>query len=185
MSQFYHSIAAKGEDVEEVLRQAELDEKAEATGTAPPRKARIDRGSVDEEGHTTFTWSESKKEHYGDDHLATLMKKAPAQKVAAEGEKSHRSNGNRPAIVTTAGDELEDGELGEDDLPVDSEEHHDPLSDTSTMAAPITAAGIPSSNDLNPTTILENVKMAYWWAGYYSGLHEGMQQAGRPSAPQA
>jgi hypothetical protein len=24
--------------------------------------------------------------------------------------------------------------------------------------------------------ILENIKMAYWWAGYYSGLYEGQQQ---------
>ena len=25
--------------------------------------------------------------------------------------------------------------------------------------------------------VLENIKMAYWWAGYYSGLYEGQQQA--------
>ena len=25
--------------------------------------------------------------------------------------------------------------------------------------------------------VLENMKMAYWWAGYYSGLYEGQQQA--------
>lgn len=23
---------------------------------------------------------------------------------------------------------------------------------------------------------LENIKMAYWWAGYYSGLYEGQQE---------
>ena len=25
--------------------------------------------------------------------------------------------------------------------------------------------------------VLENIKMAYWWAGYYSGLHDGQQKA--------
>lgn len=29
--------------------------------------------------------------------------------------------------------------------------------------------------------ILENIKMAYWWAGYYSGLYEGQQQVKRAS----
>lgn len=29
--------------------------------------------------------------------------------------------------------------------------------------------------------ILENIKMAYWWAGYYSGLYEGRQQVTRGS----
>jgi hypothetical protein len=24
--------------------------------------------------------------------------------------------------------------------------------------------------------VLENIKMAYWWAGYYSGLYEGQQR---------
>ena len=43
--QFYHSIAARGEDVEEVLRQAEIDEQAEreAELTSWPKKAKIEK----------------------------------------------------------------------------------------------------------------------------------------------
>lgn len=36
---------------------------------------------------------------------------------------------------------------------------------------------IPAGQD----QILENIKMAYWWAGYYSGLYEGQQQAQKAS----
>ena len=28
---------------------------------------------------------------------------------------------------------------------------------------------------------LENIKMAYWWAGYYSGLYEAQQQPTLPN----
>ena len=30
--------------------------------------------------------------------------------------------------------------------------------------------------------MLENIKMAYWWAGYYSGLHDGQKKAKQEKA---
>jgi hypothetical protein len=34
---------------------------------------------------------------------------------------------------------------------------------------------------MNQSQVLENVKMAYWWAGYYSGLYEAQQAATQQS----
>ena len=56
--------------------------------------------------------------------------------------------------------------------------------DTPTMVPSVSGSGNSTSGITNPAQILENIKMAYWWAGYYSGLHEGLQQAGRPLGPQ-
>jgi hypothetical protein len=34
---------------------------------------------------------------------------------------------------------------------------------------------------MNQGQVLENIKMAYWWAGYYSGMYDAKQAGTQPS----
>ena len=34
---------------------------------------------------------------------------------------------------------------------------------------------------IDQSQIVENIKLAYWWAGYYSGLYDAQQNAIQPS----
>jgi hypothetical protein len=109
---------------------------------------------------------------------------------------------NGKGKVTTAEDDLdveEDGEIVDDEAPNTNEARQptaeereaalrraglaeDDLEPPNEDAAGTTSAkqpsqvGAASTAPPPPDQILENVKMAYYWAGYYSGLYDGQRQ---------
>jgi len=148
--EFYHSIHAKGQDVDEVLRRAEMEE--------------------------------------SDDVVNEIMVNADGDGEVEEGEVDDYDKQDHDAAQTT-------GTLPiEDDVPVQIGPPLPPTIEASSAAptgsagpAPTaapsgveaklpTAAGISAASSADQT--LENIKMAYYWAGYYSGLYDAQRQGG-------
>lgn len=156
--QFYHSIHARGEDVDEVLRRAEAE----------------DAG---------------RKLDQIDDKLEESKAQAESMVVVDDestGDIARNANGNE------TDDDVEEGELEDEETTTDavqktlnegeagvSEQIGPPLPpEAVARLAPKVQAVVPEqsvdANAMNQT--LENIKMAYYWAGYYSGLYDGQQQ---------
>ncbi|ETI22111.1 hypothetical protein G647_06183 [Cladophialophora carrionii CBS 160.54] len=177
--EYYHSIHARGEDVEEILRKAEA-------------------GELDD-GDDQQTSAASKSSHSEDGAPTT---------AAAHGING-RMKGTDEAVTraeTADGvgdDEAEEGELvEEEDETVAANARRGPfatkLNVGATATAPMIGPGQPPGHadmSLHPAATdnvadekgppksaaqdqtLENIKMAYYWAGYYSGLYDGQRQA--------
>ncbi|ERF71186.1 hypothetical protein EPUS_06015 [Endocarpon pusillum Z07020] len=131
--QFYHSIHAKGENVEDVLRQAESDDAAKNEDVVPAQSfndppssdSALEDGEVDE--HDTMTFSKKDTGQSGDNEPVRF---AEAQNIEP------------PPTEKIAGSALA---------------------------------------SMDQDQILENIKMAYWWAGYYSALYDAKRTATEPS----
>jgi len=98
-------------------------------------------------------------------------------------------------VVVDDDEEIEDGEVDES-----SEAHNEAAADTNhahgssamppapappapkttlgpQLPHPTSTSGIAPEAAASQGQTLENLKMAYYWAGYYSGLYDGQQQA--------
>lgn len=133
--EYYHSIHARGEDVEEVLRRAELEEKIGSKSPANTNGNQV-----------TESAAASMDEEYEDGEI--------------EGEYLEES-------VAAA---------VENDVP-DHESKDVAAAPSVTNSNTRTNNPKSSASSKGSDQVLENIKMAYWWAGYYSGLYEGQQQA--------
>ncbi|KAJ4505225.1 hypothetical protein HRR83_008683 [Exophiala dermatitidis] len=190
--EYYHSIHARGEDVEEILRKAEMDELAEnGTGALSTEWQQVNSGQTDPES----------------DARPISSSTAVAPGATATGKASPESQEDG---------EIEDGEL-EDDLEAAKEALSRKVLQTE-LSAPQVPAETPAEQEISqhvaenmvsqvplssankpkpmirpslpPAAVegpsaeqtLENIKMAYYWAGYYSGLYDGQRQA-QASAP--
>lgn len=167
--EFYHSIHARGEDVDEVLRQAELAEQEETR-----QRMNADQGSAR---------GQCKEKLNGDGNDG-----AAAQGDANGGDGESEEEGEID----------EDTELNDVQVPTTNVILTDPSlttqpSTTTTTKPPLLRPDQPPNpidiamNDptnpqdkadpptTDPNQTLENLKMAYYWAGYYSGLYDSQR----------
>ena len=162
--EYYHSLAAKGIDPEAVLVKAE---EAERVG-GEVDLALEGWGEGDEDGE------EGEEGEVGDDGV--------------EGEDAQEGEVEE--------DDVEDGEIEDDALPGSRLPHG--ISATSKVHGKQHGPQLPPSHDAEKSQLrsaeasttqphntpagsadqtLENLKMAYYWAGYYSGLYDGQRNA--------
>lgn len=139
--EFYHSIHARGEDVEEVLRRAEMESDEAGQG-------KDDAQSKGEDGID------------GDE----------GEIIEDEGEIMEGEQGEvgAAAVNRTSGALTEPGIV----LETRVETQAQPVNDTVEADTGKTGTSTLSSDQL-----LENIKMSYYWAGYYSGLYDAQRQA--------
>ena len=147
--EYYHSLAAKGLDVEDVLDHAE---EAEAN----------------------------------DEDVDLALGDGDTNGALATGDGRHDEG------VAEGGD-VEDGEVEEEELPdapVTGQakvERRAPQSGPQmptdvNLPQPEAANGGATATTLTQDQTLENVKMAYYWAGYYSGIYDAQRQGGNAPA---
>ncbi|ETN36463.1 uncharacterized protein HMPREF1541_08741 [Cyphellophora europaea CBS 101466] len=155
--EYYHSLVAQGLDVETILDQAEA---AEANGETPAL------GLEEVVTHTTTgaivdvlppTTNESDEEN----EEGEVRDEPERQPTAQERQAALKRAGLTLDSTTTANSEPATTAQG-------------PMEDS---AAPKSALHQPEATAIGPDQTLENLKMAYYWAGYYSGLHDGQRQA--------
>jgi len=188
--EYYHSVHARGEDIDEVLRQAEREEE-------DGRDASWEGDEGDEEGMRDGgdggKSAESADEGEIEDDDLTRGSTIERDPVASSqrAENSARVNGNgKPGLASTVPDAptytVPPPPLLSNPAPTDGA----PETVPTYVSAPLTATAstpkpLPSPaphTSTNPTAnidtaqTLENIKMAYYWAGYYSGLYDGQRQ---------
>ncbi|OAP54442.1 hypothetical protein AYL99_11543 [Fonsecaea erecta] len=201
--EYYHSIHARGEDVEEILRKAEMGELDDDDDDDSNNGNNENETNINAGGHASAQWR-------------PVHPEPPAEAAV--------SNGNENADVArdtrSESGELEDGECvsSQEDAhgskPLDLEQKRRAAMDqfqsmlvepekqqerppqstlgqpsstrTATTAVPLIGPSLPpatagANGQATPTPsqdqTLENIKMAYYWAGYYSGLYDGQRQA--------
>ncbi|OAL37285.1 hypothetical protein AYO20_03461 [Fonsecaea nubica] len=193
--EYYHSIHARGEDVEEILRKAEMGElddentdadvdmggqwrpvhpetpadtaTAAAAAAADENETTADAGARDTRSESGEVADEDDPEG-SPDGLEQRRKAAMDQFKSLldepEGQQKHppRSTLEQPSTTTTTAPTIGPS------LPPTSAIENVQVPPTATPAAPATS--------LSPDQTLENIKMAYYWAGYYSGLYDGQRQ---------
>lgn len=139
--EFYHSVHARGEDVEEVLRRAEM-ESDEAGQGKDDAQSKGEEGIEGDEGEIIEDEGEIMEGEQGEAGTAGLV--------------DSRSSGPvEPGIV----------------LETRAEAQAQPVNDT--VEADSVKAG---TSTLSSDQLLENIKMSYYWAGYYSGLYDAQRQ---------
>lgn len=163
--EYYHSIHARGEDVDEVLRQAELDD-----GANGPRDGA--------EGHMEMEMEmeqESADDGEIDDDVDVTTRQGGGESVpdADAGRDAVRMIG--PSLPLSEAAHAETDVTAPDSAlaPGPASAPAQPSVSASTPA-PTTATATATATSADQT--LENIKMAYYWAGYYSGLHDGQRQ---------
>ncbi|KAK5937789.1 hypothetical protein PMZ80_009918 [Knufia obscura] len=171
--EYYHSIHARGEDVDEVLRRAEGDEETArealrglAENVTGGGVARQGMGrAVNVNGHDAVGGGERDDES------------------ADEGEiEDDRDDGDVIGMTGTAPAMMADAAaMPPSPLPpLNTQQPRQRDDINSTAPAPTSAPTKPQGATAPPDSAdqtLENIKMAYYWAGYYSGLYDGQQQA--------
>ncbi|KAK5074043.1 hypothetical protein LTR64_006815 [Lithohypha guttulata] len=154
--EFYHSIHAKGEDVDEVLRRAEMEEQESGEARRDEQEVvdvngvhvnvghegEAEEGEVDDVTQTTGTLP------IEDDVPVRIGPPLPPT-IKASSAALTGSAGPAPATTAPLGVEAQ---------------------------LPKTAGTSAASSSADQT--LENIKMAYYWAGYYSGLYDAQRQRG-------
>ena len=162
--EYYHSLAARGIDPEEVLDQAE---EAEGRGEEVDLK-------LDEE----VRGSPSKRSVFvngGADGAALDVDGGSEDGEIEEGEAEDGGVAGKEGQGLTNGVSPMHQDHGKEHgppLPLDfGTEQVQPQPGSATSAKGATAAAMGADQTL------ENVKMAYYWAGYYSGLYDGQRQA--------
>ena len=147
---FYHSIHARGEDVDEVLRRVEAEDskdsqhEEDSTGLLPDSlegQSHEHQAGNGVDGGTGL--DEDKAEVDIDGLMASVEVEAEAQRRSTSVSADQNQNASKE--VTNFTDERTKVE--------------------------------PETGQSDQT--LENIKMAYYWAGYYSGLYEGQRQVGK------
>ena len=89
-----------------------------------------------------------------------------------DGEDQDEDEEQLQAIANDLIDSLVD-QIPDDDAGVDNDVPPQQILPTT---ATVSEQQLPQTHD----SVLENMKMAYWWAGYYSGLHEGQRKQQEP-----
>lgn len=165
--EYYHSIHARGEDVDEVLRQAELDD-----GANRPRDGA--------EGHMEMEMErESADDGEIDDDVDVTTRQGVGESVP---DADADADAGRD-VVRMIGPPLPLSDAAHAETDVTAPDSALAPGPTSALAqssvsasrpTPTTATGTATGTSADQT--LENIKMAYYWAGYYSGLHDGQRQ---------
>ena len=127
--EFYHSIHAREEDVDEVLRRVEAEEAAEVFKVL---------NELDDDGGQAIVDAGQVEEGEIDD-------------IGDEGEV------DEGAVKTST-----IKEMGADQR--------------SQIEKPAHTATDDKAGSVSGDAVLENIKMAYYWAGYYSGLYDGQRR---------
>ncbi|RVX73132.1 hypothetical protein B0A52_02259 [Exophiala mesophila] len=157
--EYYHSIHARGEDVEKILREAEAGETDVDTTS---QDVSMDPGG----------WEEVKGDAAllrRDANLDDGTHLAQQETVGVNHETSaHSQDDNGASATRTKTDEA---------VPSTS---NVPSTGSNSLIGP--QIPLPSNNTAADSSTsqdqtLENIKMAYYWAGYYSGLHDGQRQS--------
>ncbi|KEF52844.1 uncharacterized protein A1O9_11261 [Exophiala aquamarina CBS 119918] len=157
--EYYHSIHARGEDVEEVLRRAEQGELGEPDVAVDAGEWKDVNGTAEEEGH-----SAARKSHQTDANSADDNNEIEDGEVDESAQVHNEADTNHPHGFSQLPQPTA--------TPIIGPQLPHPTSSSNT-----TAAKMAPSQDQT----LENLKMAYYWAGYYSGLYDGQQKA-KPQA---
>ncbi|EXJ58920.1 hypothetical protein A1O7_06350 [Cladophialophora yegresii CBS 114405] len=187
--EYYHGIHARGEDVEEILRKAEageLDDDGEDQPTTTATSAAWKPSQF--EGGASATVDAIGVNGHVEGNEADAVTRAEDGEDAEEGEVVEQDEDGADVDAAHA-------------RPVPSAAHLDDSPTVSaTGTAPLIGPGLPPGNadpglNLDPAPVdnapkekgpprstsqdqtLENMKMAYYWAGYYSGLYDGQRQA--------
>ena len=174
--QFYHSVHARGEDIEEVLRRAE----AEAEAVTTDHRA-LENGKV--EGSTTKVngQPEDKAMTKGAESFDGKLDESRDQAIKMIAVDDEFADGI--ARNLNEDDEIEEGELDEAEVTTTTMnevavEQIGSLSTKDKKRTGVDPAVACQQNDAGGASqTLENIKMAYYWAGYYSGLYDGQRQA--------
>jgi len=145
---FYHSIHAKGEDVDEVLRRAEL---SESTAVAAADED-VEDGEVTDDD---------------DEGAGEPLLLRSGDTVVPPPEEAGKVGGRAEQRVP----QLPNGTLHDEQGRGGGE-----AEGASAAAAAVAVA--------DAVQTLENVKMAYYWAGYYSGLYEAQLRQQGQAGPQ-
>lgn len=162
--QFYHSIHARGEDVDEVLARAEAEEAGNADTKLEGSEAKIEEIIAVNDESTNGVVQNVQR----DDESET--EEGELEDEQAEATAPDLTNGE------VNGGEVAASERIGPPLPADLNAEVNEL------------AGVASKQQQAETSAmqqtLENIKMAYYWAGYYSGLYDGHQQVASQSTTQ-
>lgn len=162
--EFYHSIHARGEDVDEVLRQAELAELEET-------RRRMGRGGDggEQEGKLNGDGGDGESEEEGE-----IDEDPEADNVKADTKISTTT-----AILADPSPTTQQSTTIKQTLPVPDQPPPNPIditmTDPSNQHSDSNITVNPSASAIQPDQTLENLKMAYYWAGYYSGLYDSQR----------
>ncbi|KAJ9606875.1 hypothetical protein H2200_008885 [Cladophialophora chaetospira] len=198
---YYHSIHARGEDVEEILRKAEAgeldyedDDQQTNGGWQPADKgvktvdaaARLD-DSATVVHHQALDDEEDEEGEVVEDE--TLAKAQEARSLESARRTARQT-------LNSAVEGMADQQREEEPPPATEATERPsgaasapligpslPPADVATSIRPHTEAAPRQLPSQDPT--LENIKMAYYWAGYYSGLFDGQRQAQIQAQPHA
>ncbi|KIW13067.1 hypothetical protein PV08_08254 [Exophiala spinifera] len=186
--EYYHSIHARGEDVEEILRRAEngeldddnVDDASGAGADVSGEWHDVNQKPVTAQ-NSSVPADDDDGDDYDDDEIedgevedSELMaaKAALSQKVQIHGsDNQSQSSSQQPAtaaITSTTTPSVEPPQQGQDE------------NTSGHTSLPTIGPSLPTTSDQQGPLVdqtLENIKMAYYWAGYYSGLYDGQRQA--------
>jgi len=160
--EYYHSIHARGEDVDEVLRQAELDEE----------KARGDRQQVDVSRDGVESNVELDQESADEGEIDDDRNDVGVDDPTRQGPNESMPDADAVRAIGPPLPPLDAAQGGT------SVAHAGP--DLAAVASAPTQPSTSAPTTATSTTAdqtLENIKMAYYWAGYYSGLYDGQRQS--------
>ncbi|KIW91272.1 uncharacterized protein Z519_08168 [Cladophialophora bantiana CBS 173.52] len=190
--EYYHSIHARGEDVEEILRKAEMgefDDQDEHGDTA------VDSGrQVSGEWRPVHPEAPAKAVAAAENENTDAVPDVRAESDGANGVvgvSSYHSDGAQAGDQHSLEEKRKEAMdqfksiVGEPE----GQQENPRQPSTTTTTTPALGPNLPPATEIangqvpatttNPSQeqTLENIKMAYYWAGYYSGLYDGQRQA--------
>lgn len=184
--EFYHSIHAKGQNLDEVLKQYEAD--AETGEVLAEAQAAVEEGDVEDEDGEIAEEGEIEDDDVSE--IAQVGKEVDMESAESVGHETQTPppvNVGNTAKLPFQGDtsnqtlQRQPSRANGTNTTPSSLPKTGPSLAANPDATPVDAIG--SSDELHSQT-LENIKMAYYWAGYYSGLFDGQRQSQTPTKPQ-
>jgi hypothetical protein len=187
--EYYHSLAAQGLDAEVVLDAAEAAlakgeelplylDGADAVKAVTGESAAGKKGDGDLEVPATTTARTPPSEDGEIDEDAGLVSESNARPNATNGNRSPTAS-ERDAALVRAG--LLAAQTGNT---LDTASETNQLPDSAALPQPNGPAPSAAAVAGPAAQTLENLKMAYYWAGYYSGLYDGQVAAQQPQPQQ-
>lgn len=158
--EFYHSIHAKGEDVEEVLKRAELEAQ-----TRPSDEVGVNGEQL--QGQVEID------QRMADDIVTTQRDKGAGSDGEDEGEIVEDDN---TQVTTMKELQAEEGQpLLSSSAMLPADPGLEPA--TGRMEPGERMSGNTERVGSSAEQLLENIKMSYYWAGYYSGLYDAQRES--------